>query len=175
MDQSTAPDLRLIPYAQASPAQLTQALVTAREALAPYYPALTWPQWHQAFEYLQPTLRLEASQVSLTGDGLTELAHYFDAQHPSPTPTSQVLPVSQRMVKMTYSMRPDVLESLNRVSFWRRKGKSALVNIALKRFLSGYSESQDPIPVSDFNTLSPTTYVYLFFTDHSITANWGAV
>jgi hypothetical protein len=146
MDQLPAPDLRLIPYAQASPAQLTQALVNAREALAPYYPALTWPQWHQAFDYLQPTLRLEVDQISITSGGLTELAHYFDAQYALPTPTPQLLPPPQRMVKGTYSIRTDVLESLNRVSFWRRKGKSALVNLALIRFLTGYSESQDPIP-----------------------------
>lgn len=149
MDQPPAPDLRLIPYAQASPAQLTQALVTAREALAPYYPTLTWPQWHQAFDYLQPTLRLEVEQISITSESLTGLAHYFEAQYPLPNLIPQLLPTPQRMVKGTYSMRPDVLESLNRVSFWRRIGKSALVNLALMRLMSGYSESQDPIPDSE--------------------------
>jgi hypothetical protein len=149
MDQPPAPDLYLLPYTQASPAQLTQALLTAVEALAPYYPALTWPQWHQAFEYCQPLLKLELGQVSPTAEGLTEVAHYFDAQYPSPAPTPQGLPVSARMIKVTYSMRPDVLESLNRLSFWRRKGKSALVNSALKQFLADYPESQDPIPLTE--------------------------
>lgn len=146
MDQPPAPDSRLIPYTQASPAQLTQALVTAREALSPYYPALTWPQWHQAFDYLQPILMLEGEQISVTSGGLTELAHYFEAQYPLLTSTPQLLPSSQRMVKGTYSILSDVAEGLNRVSFWRRKGKSALVNLALIQFLTGCSESQDPIP-----------------------------
>lgn len=106
-------------------------------------------QWHQAFEHLQPTLKLEAKQVSTTTEGLTELAYYFDAQYPSLAPTTQLPQAPQRKIKMTYSMRPDVLESLNRVSFWRRKGKSALVNLALIRLLSSYSESQDPIPVAE--------------------------
>lgn len=149
MDQSPAPNLHLIPYAQASPAQLAQALITAREAIAPYYPALTWPQWHQAFEYLQPTLKLEDEQVNTTTEGLTELARYFEAQYLSPTPNPQLMQASKRMVKMTFSMRPEVIEILNRVSFWRRIGKSTLVNLALIRILSDYSESQDPIPVAE--------------------------
>jgi hypothetical protein len=149
MDQPPAPDSPLIPYAQASPAQLTQALVTAREALSPYYPALTWPQWHQALDYLQPILILEGEQISITSGGLKELAHYFDAQYTLLTPTSQSPPPTKRMVKGTYSIRTDVLECLNRVSFWRRIGKSALVNLALMRFLTGYSESQDPIPETE--------------------------
>lgn len=149
MDESLAPSLRLIPYAQASPAQLTQALVTAREAIGTYYPTLTWPQWHQAFEHIQPNLKIEGEQVSTTNEGLTELARYFEAQYTLLTPTSQSLQVPKRKVKMTYSMRPDVLESLNRVSFWRRKGKSHLVNLALMRLLSTYPESQDPIPVAE--------------------------
>jgi hypothetical protein len=160
MDPPLALDSHLVPYAQAAPAQLAQALVNAREALGPYYPALTWPQWHKALEYLQPLLLIDDGQVSISMEGLTKLAHHFEAEHPLPpiavvsSPHLELVsgplpPAPLPKVKKTYSMRLDVLESLDRVSFWRRKGKSALVNLAIRQLMASYPESQIPIPITE--------------------------
>lgn len=165
MDQLPAPILSLLPYAQASPAQMAQAVFMAKETLGFPYAAIAWPQWQEAFVYFQPLLLSESTQVSVTTEGLTAIAQYFDARYPAsiavsplpaaPLPSSQStsefpLPLgTPRQVKRTYALHPDVLESLERVSFWRRVGKSALVNLALMRLLPGYSESQDPIPLTE--------------------------
>ncbi|RZK44666.1 MAG: hypothetical protein EOO61_02975 [Hymenobacter sp.] len=157
MALNAAPDPYLLPYAQASPAQLSQAIITAREALGPYYPSLDWPQWHQAFKTLEPALKLEASQVFMTLDGLNELARYLETLI-SPADTNSLNPPVRSVelshqkkelhfkTKNTYSIEAEVVESLNRVSFWRRQRKSTLVNLALIQFLSQYPESHIPIP-----------------------------
>jgi hypothetical protein len=157
MTRSAAPEPHLLLYAHASPAQLSQAIITAREALFPYYPSLDWPQWHQAFKALEPTLKLEAGQVTMTPEGLSELALHLEtlilpvgaapanqlAHKPEPAQLRELLP---QEAKKTYLIRVEILESLSRVSFWRRESKSALVNLALTQFLSQYPESQIPIP-----------------------------
>jgi len=165
MDQLPAPTPPLIPYAQASPIQLAQALFTSKEALGPPYAELTWPQWYEAFAYFQPLLLLEPNQVSVTAEGLTAIAQYFDARYPVPisvsplppalptgsksTSGSSLPPATRRQVKRTYSLHTDALEILERVSFWQRVSKSALINLALMRLLLDYPESQDPIPVTE--------------------------
>jgi len=162
MDQLPIPTLPLLPYAQASPAQMAQAMFTAKEILGSPYAAIAWPQWQEAFTYFQPLLLFEPTQISVTAEGLTAIAQYFDTRYPTsisvsqppaaPLPSSQstsespLPPATLHHVKRTYALHPDVLESLERVSFWRRVGKSALVNLALMRLLPNYSESQDPIP-----------------------------
>ncbi|WP_125916517.1 hypothetical protein [Hymenobacter coccineus] len=163
----------LIPCAQASPAQLTQALLSARQVLRPYYPALTWPQWHQAFKHLQPLLQLDANQATATSEGLTDLARYFEDQHPFSAPLAPLPPAStaaplgaaavplppqagqRREKKQTYTFCTDVLESLSRASFWRRESKSALVNRALTQLLERYPESCVPIPAQTSLDLLP--------------------
>lgn len=163
MDQPPAPTLSLLPYAQASPAQMGQAMFTAKETLGSLYAQFAWPQWQEAFAYIQPLLSFEANQLSVTAEGLAAIAQYFDSRYPvsafpiptTPPPSTErmsgsPLPLNTlRQVKRTYSLHPDVLESLERVSFWRRVGKSALVNLALMRLLPDYSESQDPIPSTE--------------------------
>ena len=154
-----APDSHWLPYVQASPAQLSQTIISAREALGPYYPSLDWSHWHQAFRALGPVLKLEAGQASMTPDGLNELARHLEtvaSPAGADSPTSPInnaeslLPKgeSHLKVKHTYSIQAEVVESLNRVSFWRRESKSALVNLALTQFLSQYPESQIPISPS---------------------------
>jgi hypothetical protein len=163
MDQPPTSTLPLLPYAQASPAQMVQAMFTAKETLGSSYADIVWPQWQEAFAYIQPLLLFEPSQVSVTAEGLVAIAQYFDTRYPvsaSPMPTvpppsierasGSPLPLTiPRQVKRTYLLHPDVLESLERVSFWRRVGKSALVNLALMRLLPDYTESQDPIPSTE--------------------------
>ena len=167
MDQPPLPTPRLLLYAQASPAQLAQALVAAKEALGPYYPTLTWPQWHQAFEQLQPILQVGTDQVSLTTEGLTKLAQYFENQFTKSTPSTTQLPLpapppssitpaptpltasssaTATWPKRTYNLRPEVIELIDRVSYWRRDGKSDLVNQAVTELLADYAEAQRPIP-----------------------------
>jgi len=137
----------LLPLRSASASQLAQAIDTAAKALAPYYPALTWAQWQQAFIFLQLPLRVTGQQVMTTALGLSGLIQYLETQY-LPTGQLPVLTASEprREIKKTYGMRPDVLESLDRVSFWLRKGKSALVNQALQQLLARHPESQIPVP-----------------------------
>lgn len=165
MDQLPAPPFPLLPYSQASPAQLAQAVFTAKEVLGPNYLDLSWPQWYEAFAYFQPLLLLEPNQVNITGEGLTAIAQYFDTRYsipvpislspPAPSPTlegasgSLLFSTQLRVVKRTYSLRPDVLESLERASFWRRKKRSVLVNLAVERLMATYPESQIPLPLTE--------------------------
>lgn len=164
MNQLPAPTLPLIPYAQASPAQLAQALFTSKEALGAPYAELAWPQWYEAFAYFQPLLVLEPNQVSVTADGLTALAQYFNTRHPVPTSVSSLpaasaapllgpegtlgssLPPAPHSEKKTYTMHSSTLESLERVSFWRRVSKSSLINLAVAQLMATYPESQIPLP-----------------------------
>lgn len=165
MDQLSIPIFPLIPYAQASPAQLAQALLTAVDALGLTYREITWPQWYEAFAYFQPLLVIEPNQVSVTAEGLMVIARYFDTRYPSSVPTSSLAhvsapplsvpeetagipmpPASPHAVKRTYLIDSDVLKSLERVSFWRRVSKSDLVNTAVQQLMVTYSESQIPLP-----------------------------
>lgn len=167
MDQLPAHTLPLLPYAQASPAQLAQAVFTAKETLGSNYSDLPWLQWQEAFAYFQPLLLLEPNQVSLTVEGLTAIAQYFDTRYPAPVPVSPLLPAPAappaglesasapllrsappNQIKRTYSLRLDVLESLERVCFWRREVRSDLVNLALEQLMATYPESRIPLPKS---------------------------
>lgn len=149
MDRPPPPDTQLLPYAQATPTQLSQALISAREALDPYYPALTWSHWHRAFQELQPLLRNGAGRAAVTFQGLAELTCYFEALPPGQAPRSEGAPPTTR-VKKTFSMELEVLEQLDRVSYWRREGKSDLVNLALTRLMATYPEAHIPIsPTED--------------------------
>lgn len=167
MDQQPVPTLPFVPYAQASPAQLAQALFTSRETLGAPYAELAWPQWDEAFAYLQPLLVLKLNQVSITAEGLTAITQYFNARYPiltsasllsatsaaptpSPTGTSGFSTHSApRREKKTYTLDPGILESLKRVSFWRRMSKSSLVNLAVAQLMATYPESQIPLPLTE--------------------------
>jgi len=153
MTWSNPSESHLMPYNQASSAQLSQAIITAREALDPYYPGLTWSQWHHAFKTVQPLLKSETGQITPTFEGLSELARHFEALA---LPLASVTAVTDlptqgaethQKAKKTYSLELDVLESLERLSYWRRKDKSTLVNLALSQLLSQYPESQIPIHI----------------------------
>lgn len=165
MDQPPVPTLPFVPYAQASPAQLAQALLTSKETLGAPYAELAWPHWDEAFAYFQPLLVLEPNQVSVTAEGLTAITQYFNSRYPvltsvsslsaasaAPTPSSEATPSfslhpTPRREKKTYALDPDILESLKRVSFWRRMSQSALVNLAVAQLMATYPESQVPLPL----------------------------
>jgi hypothetical protein len=167
MNQLPTLSLPLIPYAQASPAQLAQALLTARDALGISYREITGPQWYEAFTYFQPLLIAEPNQVNVTAEGLMAIAQYFDTRYPSlsasslPHASAVPLPALERVpdttlppalpyvVKRTYLLHLDVLTSLERVSFWRRARKSDLVNLAVQQLMATYSESQIPLPLTE--------------------------
>ena len=169
MDWLPTSDSHTVLYSQASAIQLSLALIAAREALDPYYPELTWPQWHQAFKTVQPTLILNVNQVAATANGLTELIHYFEARHLSAGSVSpqefstanapeytdlvaesvfQFNADARLELKNTYCISYDVAEGLKRVSFWRRESKSALVNLALMQLLVKYPELQFSVPAT---------------------------
>jgi hypothetical protein len=165
MNLSSIPPSSLLTYQEASASQLAQAIINAAQVLAPYYPALTWAQWLQAFEALELPLRVNGQHIITTAPGLSGLIQYFEtrslstikaAAHPEIFPALVSEPNThfqlevRHEVKKTYAMLPDVLESLERVNYWLRKGKSALVNQALRQLLVQYPESLIPIPPREY-------------------------
>jgi hypothetical protein len=165
MNRSSILPSSLLTYQEASASQLAQAITHAAQVLAPYYPAFTWAQWLQAFEALELPLRVTGQHAITTAPGLSGLIQYFETQFLSASKTAaqpEIFPAlaaepdmrfqleARREVKKTYAMRPDVLESLERVNYWLRKGKSALVNQALMELLVRYPESLIPIPPKEF-------------------------
>ena len=75
-----------IRYAQATPQQLSQALLYLQEALRLHFPALAWRTWVDALATLQPDLLVADKRVTLAYADLTRLA-----QHLSDAPELSVL------------------------------------------------------------------------------------
>jgi hypothetical protein len=143
----------LLPYAQASVFQRTQALNGARQVLDAAYPFLNYSQWQHALEHLQLPLQVTADQAALTHDGLAALVQYLAARyHSSPapgagaTPSSASEPPAAKSRKQTYAVSPAVVEQLARVSHWCRISKSQLVSEALVQLLRQYPEANLPLP-----------------------------
>jgi hypothetical protein len=61
-------------YADASPQQLSQALLYLQKELQNHFPTLRWATWANALQELQPDLRVEQQTVTLDQDELTYLA-----------------------------------------------------------------------------------------------------
>lgn len=166
MNGPPIPNSSLVPLSQASASQLAQAVAVTAATLAPYYPALTWDQCQQALCALKLPLRVTGQQTVVTALGLSSLIHYLENRTILPAQSAPLLPVDDplpstlstspephRRSKNTYNLRPDVLEALKRVSYWRREGKSALVNQALILLLTQYPESHRPVPPEDYSFL----------------------
>ncbi len=143
----------LLPYAQASAFQRTQALNGARQVLDAAYPFLNYSQWQHALDQLQLPLQVTADQAGLTHDGLATLVQYLAAQYRTPAASGSWLPgspagspVANKSRKQTYSLSPEVTEQLARVSYWCRIPKSQLVNEALAQWLSQHPEASLPLP-----------------------------
>lgn len=81
-DSSSEP----VPYAQASPQQISQALFFLQEELRAHFPALPWLTWAQALDFFKPDLWREAGLVTLDYDDLTRLAQHLAAQLPQLEP-----------------------------------------------------------------------------------------
>ncbi len=66
-----------VPFDQASPQQVSQALLSAQEELQAAFPTLDWLTWSNALLTLQPQpdLWVEGEYVSFDKEGLTRLAH----------------------------------------------------------------------------------------------------
>lgn len=144
----------LLPYAQASVFQRTQALNGARQVLDAAYPFLSYPQWQHALDHLQLPLLVTADQAGLSHDGLATLVQYLAARYQTPpvpsATTSTTSPAepsaTTKSHKQTYSVRPEVTKQLARVSHWCRLTKSQLVNEALVQLLRQYPEADLPLP-----------------------------
>jgi hypothetical protein len=147
-DDSSPP---LLPYSAASAFQRTQALHGARRILDAAYPLLSGAQWQAALAQLQLPLQLGADQASLPPEALATLVQYLEAQYRSPPPAVEApalaLPPGKAR-KQTYSIAPSLITQLARVSHWRRRPVSQLVNEALDQFLRQYPEAQLPVPAT---------------------------
>ncbi len=141
----------LLPYRETSPFQRTQALHGARRILDAVYPSLSGAQWQAALAQLQLPLQvLGDEQASLPPEALATLVQYLEAQYRTPPPGLGV-PAPTRAVeksrKQTYGIALSLITALARVSHWRRRPASQLVNEALAQFLNQYPEAQIPVPV----------------------------
>ena len=158
MDQPPTPLPTILPLARATAAQLAQALLAVRDALSVYYPAITLEQWQEAIEQLGCPLYVTAQGITATATALRDLIDHFEKRpQPSGPPAApNGIPAllvewgALRKTKKTYELLPDVLEALDRASFWGRVGKSYLVNLSLTRLLADIPESRAPIPPHKF-------------------------
>ena len=143
-----------LPFAQASPSLRYQAMATAHQILGLAYPFVVEAQWHQAFDDLQlPLFRFGDGPASLSTDGLAALVQYLETRYratvtapltaaAAPPPTVARVPPT----KQTYSIHPDLVTRLERVSYWCRQTRSRLVNQALSQLLDQYPEASVPVP-----------------------------
>ena len=139
----------LLPYREASPFQRTQALHGARRILDAAYPTLSGAQWQAALAQLQLPLQVLGDQASLPPEALATLVQYLEAQYRTPPPGPGVpAPArpAEKLRKQTYGIAPSLITALARVSHWRRRRVSQLVNEALAQLLSQYPEAQVPVP-----------------------------
>lgn len=74
------PPAASIRYAQATPQQLSRALLYLQEALRLHFPTLAWRTWVEALAALQPDVWVAGERVTLAYADLTQLAqHLADA------------------------------------------------------------------------------------------------
>ncbi|MFC6225032.1 hypothetical protein ACFP2F_17420 [Hymenobacter artigasi] len=76
---SAEPTAVCVPFSQASPAQVTQALDTVRQAVGPQFPPLVKGTWANAIRALQPDLWVAPTSVSLDEHDLARLVQHLDA------------------------------------------------------------------------------------------------
>jgi hypothetical protein len=71
------PTAQRVPYAQASPQQVSRALLFVQEELQQTFPTLPWVSWADAFLTVQPDLWVGQETVSLDEQGLAPLAQHL--------------------------------------------------------------------------------------------------
>ncbi len=69
-----------VPFAQASPEQVSQALDTVRQAVGQQFPPMVKETWAKAIRALQPDLWVAPNTVSLNEPDLTRLVQHLDAR-----------------------------------------------------------------------------------------------
>lgn len=147
-----------LPFALTPEAQRAEALLAAHQALAAAFPPYPYARWRQALETLQlPVQPGPAGEPArLTPQGLAQLLHYLvapaDAAAGDPAPAAGLLPLvtlpaSGPARKQSYSLPPDLIERLARVSYWRRHPINQVVVLALTRLVDLYpEEAARPLP-----------------------------
>ncbi|WP_035566122.1 hypothetical protein [Hymenobacter sp. IS2118] len=75
---SAEPTAVCVPFSQASPEQVTQALDTVRQAVGPQFPPLVKETWANAIRALQPDLWVAPQTVSLNEPDLARLVQHLD-------------------------------------------------------------------------------------------------
>lgn len=94
---STAPPLPdpisvCVPYAEATPPQLSRALTYVMEELAQHFPTLSFPAWADALFQQQPDLWVEGPEVFLDEDYLTRLTQRLAASPELPQLSPPIYP-----------------------------------------------------------------------------------
>lgn len=150
----------LLPYAQASSLQRTQALGGARRILDAAYPFVSYAQWQQALAQLGLPVQVTADQASLSPDGLAALVQYLEEQYRSPLPALTAAPAAatpaapgptsslaslENLRKQTYAIPPSQITGLARVSYWCRRPVNQLVIEAIAQLLHQHPEADQPV------------------------------
>lgn len=94
---STAPSLPdptaiCVPYAEATPSQLSRALTYVMEELAQHFPTLSFTAWTDALFQQQPDLWVEGQEVFLEEDDLTRLTQRLAASSELPQLSPPIYP-----------------------------------------------------------------------------------
>ena len=108
-----APEPFCVPYAQATPQQLTCALAFGLAALREHFPTLSFGPWVNALLQLQPDLWVEDTAVYLAADDLAHLTQYLAASPELPELAPPIYPGNARyLAKRLVNYQDEALEAL---------------------------------------------------------------
>ena len=86
------PSAICVPYAEATPAQLSRALTYVMEELAQHFPTLSFTAWADALFQQRPDLWVEGQEVFLEEDDLTRLTQRLAASPELPQLSPPIYP-----------------------------------------------------------------------------------
>lgn len=150
-------ELPLLPFDQATESQRTEALLTARQAVAAAFPAYSYPQWQQALALVRPCVQPgpAGEPARLLPAELVALLQQL-VQPPTDESLAAALPIpideplaQKPDRKQTYQVSEALIEQVDRISFWRRLSITQLVTHGLTYLVQQYpAEAARPIPAS---------------------------
>lgn len=149
------PELPLLPFDQATEAQRTQALLTARQAVNSAFPTYSYPQWQQALAAVRPPVQpgSDGEPARFAPPELVALLHQLVLPHPTAPPAAPPsAPAGESFPpkpdrSRTYQLPEALIERLSRLSHWLHLPVNQLVVHALTRLVAHYpAEAARPIP-----------------------------
>jgi len=111
------PGASRIPFALASPLQVSQALAYAMERLAAHFPTLDWTMWSETFRYVQPELVVQGPVVGLKWPVLVRLVQRLASSVDYPALDSPVC-------------EPAAAESAEQITAYQESALQALAQLA---------------------------------------------